>query len=104
MTFYLKKSQNLLSYSSMASSLTNVDDRDKQVLRDAISEELRAVTLYEQMANSTLNEEMKKIFLDIAEEERVHIGEFECLLRKIDNKQTTSIIQGFQEVEEKTQK
>ncbi len=40
--------------------------------------ELDAINLYEQMANMTENEKIKKILLDIAKEEKTHVGEISC--------------------------
>ena len=52
------------------------EDLDKQLLRIAIIAELDAINLYEQLATLTEDENLKAIFLDIAREEKTHVGEF----------------------------
>ena len=61
------------------------EDLDKEILRVGIIAELDAVSLYEQLAATTENENIKKILLDIAKEEKTHMGEFQTLLLKEDN-------------------
>ena len=51
-------------------------DLDKEILRAGIIAELDAVSLYEQMAAMTGNEIIKEVLLDIAREEKAHVGEF----------------------------
>jgi rubrerythrin len=86
-------------------NLQNVkkEDLDKQILRVGAIAELDAVNLYEQMAAMTENENIKKVLLDIAKEEKTHIGEFEYLLSKIDQEQVGESEKGKQEVEEMMQ-
>jgi rubrerythrin len=55
-------------------------DLDNEILRVAIIAELDAVNLYEQMAALTENKKLKTILLDIAKEEKTHVGEFQALL------------------------
>ena len=55
------------------------EDLDKEILRLGMIAELDAVSLYEQMAAMTENENIKKILLDIAKEEKTHVGEFQTL-------------------------
>lgn len=77
--------------------------RDKllmELLRTAIIAELDAVNLYEQMAESIDDETVKKVLLDIAEEEKVHVGEFQALLLRIDKEQVEALEKGKEEVEE----
>lgn len=74
---------------------------DKIILRQAIIAELDAVSLYEQMANSATSEKVKEILLDVAKEERVHIGEFEALLDEMDDEHEESVQEGKKEVKEK---
>jgi len=56
------------------------EDLDKEILRLGMIAELDAVSLYEQLAALTEDEAIKKILLDIAKEEKTHIGEFQALL------------------------
>lgn len=73
-----------------------------EALRLAISAELDAISLYEQMAKFSQDENCKKIFLDVAREEKTHVGEFTALLLSMDSEQVTELKDGFKEVEEKT--
>ena len=75
------------------------DMRDNELLRTAISAELDAINLYEQMASTTTNADLKETFLDIAKEEKVHVGEFETLLKQYDSEHEEAMIQGRNEVE-----
>lgn len=77
------------------------EDIDKEILRVGIIAEYDAVSLYEQMASITESEDMKKILLDIAKEEKTHVGEFQALLLKIDKEQAEELKKGADEVEEK---
>ncbi|MEM4156664.1 MAG: ferritin family protein, partial [Archaeoglobaceae archaeon] len=45
-----------------------------EAIRLAISAELDAINLYEQMAKFSLDENCRKIFLDVAREEKAHVG------------------------------
>ncbi|MEM2926738.1 MAG: ferritin family protein [Candidatus Bathyarchaeia archaeon] len=75
---------------------------DLGLLRVGIIAELDAISLYEQLAASTDNNDLKKVFLDIAKEEKTHFGEFQALLLKIDREQVEEIEKGRREVEELT--
>ena len=46
------------------------EDLDKQILRVGIIAELDAVSLYEQIAAMTQNENIKKVLFDIAKEKK----------------------------------
>lgn len=78
------------------------EDLDKEILRAGIIAELDAVSLYEQMAAMTENENIKKILLDIAKEEKTHVGEFQTLLLKEDLEQKKELEEGKKEIEELT--
>ena len=58
--------------------------KEHQMLRLGIIAEADAVNLYETMASNTSHPLLKKLFLDVAKEEKVHIGEFEEVLESID--------------------
>jgi len=75
------------------------EDLDKEILRVGIIAELDAVSLYEQLAAITENETIKKVLLDIAKEEKTHMGEFQTLLLKEDTEQTKELEEGKKEVE-----
>ncbi len=70
-----------------------------QMLRKAIISEYDAINLYEQFANNTT--ELKEFFLDLAREEKVHVGELETLLKEYDETHKEDIEKGKEEVEEK---
>ncbi|MFZ8831416.1 MAG: ferritin family protein [Thermodesulfobacteriaceae bacterium] len=76
------------------------EDLDKQILRLAIIAELDAINLYEQLANMTEDENIRTILLDVAREEKTHVGEFMALLLKLDEEQAEELEAGKEEVEE----
>ena len=76
------------------------EDLDKQILRTAILAELDAINLYEQMANLTDNKNLKMVLLDVAKEEKEHVGEFQYLLLKHDPQQQKELEEGKEEVKE----
>ena len=73
---------------------------DREILRVAVIAELDAISLYEQLAAATNNEGIKKILLDVAKEEKTHVGEFQTLLLKEDKEQVQELEKGKNEVEE----
>ncbi|TET19164.1 rubrerythrin [Candidatus Bathyarchaeota archaeon] len=73
---------------------------DREILRVAVIAELDAISLYEQLAAATDNEGIKKILLDVAKEEKTHVGEFHTLLLKEDKEQVEELEKGKEEVEE----
>ena len=78
------------------------EDVNKEILRVGIIAEYDAISLYEQMAGMTDNVNIKKILLDIAKEEKTHVGEFQTLLLNEDSEQLQELESGKKEVEEKT--
>lgn len=80
------------------------EEVNKEILRAGMIAELDAVSLYEQMAAMTDNADIKTILLDIAKEEKTHVGEFEALLLRLDKEQEKETANGRKEVEEKTGK
>jgi rubrerythrin len=75
-------------------------DMDKEILRAGIIAELDAINLYEQMAAMAKGNEIKKILLDIAKEEKTHVGEFLTLLLGKDREQGVELEKGKEEIEE----
>ena len=73
---------------------------NKEILRVGIIAELDAINLYEQMAALTENKNIKKILLDIAKEEKTHVGEFQTLLLMEDKEQEKELEEGKKEVKE----
>lgn len=73
---------------------------DMEILRVGIIAELDAVNLYEQMAAVAQDENIKKMLLDIAKEEKTHVGEFQTLLLNRDKEQVNELEKGREEVKE----
>jgi rubrerythrin len=81
---------------------TTVKDRKeamRQALRLAMQAELDAVSTYEQLA-AISDGVVKKAFLDIAKEEKTHVGEFEALLLQLDKEQADELKKGAEEIAE----
>ncbi len=76
------------------------EDLEKQILRIAIIAELDAINLYEQLASLTEDENLKAVFLDIAREEKTHVGEFLTMLLRKDEEQEEELAAGEEEIEE----
>ncbi len=77
---------------------------EKEILRAAIIAELDAVNLYEQMAARSKNNLIKAALLDVAREEKTHVGEFQTLLLKLDTEQVNELEHGKREIEELSNK
>jgi rubrerythrin len=77
-------------------------DVNKEILRAGMIAELDAVSLYEQLAAMTDDEGIRKVLMDIAKEEKTHMGEFQALLLKLDKEQLSGLEAGRKEVEELT--
>ncbi|HII79789.1 MAG TPA: rubrerythrin [Methanosarcina sp.] len=75
-------------------------DIDKEILRAGIIAELDAVNLYEQMAALAKNADIRAVLMDVAKEEKTHIGEFQALLLRFDAQQKEELEAGAKEVEE----
>jgi len=76
------------------------EEIDKEVLRIGIIAELDAINLYEQLAAMTEDPLIKKLLLDIAKEEKTHVGEFLAVLLRKDEEQAKELEEGREEVEE----
>jgi len=71
----------------------------KQIIELA-QKEGDVINLYEQMANMTRNKNIRKLLLDVAREEKTHVGEFQALLLIEDKEQGKELEEGKEEVEE----
>ncbi len=82
--------------------LSNVPagDVDKEILRLGIIAELDAINLYEQLAAKAEDENIKKVLMDVASEEKEHVGEFQTLLLDLDPEQVELMEEGAEEVRE----
>ena len=76
------------------------ENLDKEILRAGIIAEFDAINLYEQMAALAENPLIKKVLLDIAKEEKAHVGEFEALLLSADAEHAKELEEGKKEIEE----
>ncbi|MFN3568112.1 MAG: ferritin family protein [Caldimicrobium sp.] len=89
-------------FSKVPFDLSSLEEADleKQLLRIAISAELDAINLYEQLAALAEDENLKVLFYEIAREEKTHVGEFLSLLLEKDEEQAVELEEGRREVEE----
>jgi len=71
-----------------------------RAVRYSIAAEYEAIQLYMQLAESTDNELAKKVLKDIADEERVHAGEFLRVLNELAPEEKDFYKEGAEEVEE----
>ncbi len=76
------------------------EDIDKEIIRAGLIAELDAINLYEEMAAHAKKDIVKKVLLDIAKEEKEHVGEFQTLLLMFDKEQVEELKEGKEEVEE----
>ncbi len=76
------------------------EEIEREILRIGLIAELDAINLYEQLATLSKNEIIKRVFLDIAKEEKTHVGEFQALLLELDKEQVREMEKGKEEVEE----
>jgi rubrerythrin len=79
-------------------------DLNKEILRAAIIAELDAINFYEQMAALTTDKDIKNVLLDIAREEKTHVGEFQTLLLRLDAEQVKEMDHAKKEIKELTGK
>lgn len=88
--------------SKMPIDLEKIDKEviDKEILRAGMIAELDAINIYEQMAAFAKDANIKKILLDIAREEKTHLGEFQRLLLNRDKEQVEELEKGKEEVKE----
>jgi len=75
-----------------------------RAIRFTVATEFEATQLYMQLAGSTDNKLAVKVLKEIADEERVHVGEFLRLLRELAPDEEKFYAQGAKEVEEKIEK
>jgi rubrerythrin len=92
--------------STIPIDLSEIDKKnvDREILRASIIAELDAINLYEQMASMTKSDDIKANLLDVAKEEKTHVGEFQALLLQIDSEQADELEHGKREVEELAEK
>ena len=71
-----------------------------RAVRYMVAAEYEAVQLYMQLAESTESELARTVLVDIADEERVHAGEFLRLLKELAPDEEKFYQEGYGEVEE----
>ena len=87
-------------FSGLANSRKLTDEELVRAIRFMVAAEYEATQLYSQLAESIDNKLAVKVLEDIANEERVHIGEFLRLLRELAPDEEEFYSQGAIEVEE----
>jgi len=75
-----------------------------RAIRFMVSAEYEAIQLYMQLAESTDNKLAQEVLKDIADEERVHAGEFLRLLKELAPDEEKFYSEGYKEVEEEIKK
>jgi len=75
-----------------------------RAIRDAVVNEQLAVQQYEAIVDGTSNAKVKKVLQEIADEERVHIGELTALLKTILPDEEKHLEEGAKEVKEASTK
>jgi rubrerythrin len=75
-----------------------------RAIRFMIAAEYEAIQLYMQLAESTDNKLAQDVLKDIANEERVHAGEFLRLLKELAPEEEKFYKEGAKEVEEEIKK
>ena len=75
-----------------------------RAIRFMVAAEYEAVQLYTQLAESTDNKLAIEVLRDIADEERVHAGEFLRLLKELAPDEEGFYAEGAKEVEEEIEK
>lgn len=77
-------------------------DEVADALRLAIIAELDAINLYLQIARAIDIDSVRKVFEEIAREEKTHVGEFLALLKNLDPEQVEELKKGAEEVKQLT--
>jgi rubrerythrin len=95
---------NMMSEIPLNLSKVSKETLDKEICRAGMIAELDAISMYEQMAAMTENVSIKKMLLDIAKEEKTHLGEFQTLLLMEDKQQEKELEAGKKEVQDELKK
>ena len=88
------------SFSGLANDRKLTDAELIRAIRFMVAAEYEAVQLYVQLAESTDNKLAQSVLMDIADEEKVHAGEFLRLLMELDPDEESFYKKGAEEVEE----
>ena len=87
-------------FSGLAMDRKLTDAELIRAIRFMIAAEYEAIQLYIQLAESTDNKLAQEVLRDIADEEKVHAGEFMKLLYMLAPDEEEFYKEGFEEVEE----
>jgi len=91
-------------FSGLANDRKLKDEELIRAIRFMVAAEYEAIQLYMQLAESTDNKLAIKVLQEIADEERVHAGEFLRLLHEIAPDEEKFYAEGAEEVKEEIQK
>ena len=91
-------------FSRLANDRKLADKEYVRAIRFMVAAECEAIQLYMQLAESTDNKLAVEVLKDIADEERVHAGEFLRLLRQLAPDEEKFYAEGAKEVEEEIKK
>ena len=92
------------SFSGLAHDRKLTHEELIRAIRFMIAAEYEAVQMYMQLAESTDNKLAVEVLKDIADEERVHAGEFLRLLKQLAPDEEKFYDEGAEEVEEEIDK
>lgn len=91
-------------FSSLKSERKLTHEELVRAIRFMIAAEYEAVQLYMQLAESVDNKLAQEVLKDIADEERIHAGEFLRLLKELAPDEEKLYSEGAKEVEEEIEK
>ena len=91
-------------FSGLANDRKLTDEELIRAIRFMVAAEYEAIQLYKQLAESTDNKLAVGVLKDIADEERVHAGEFLRLLRELAPDEEKFYAKGAKEVEVEIEK
>jgi len=89
--------------SEIPKGFEKVENSDAELARIGLIAELDAINLYEQLAAKAKDKNLKKVFLDIAKEEKTHVGEFLEMLLRYDKEQAKELENAKKEIKELTE-
>ena len=91
-------------FSGLASDRKLTGTELVRAVRFMVAAEFEAIQMYMQLAESTDNRLAAEVLRDIADEERVHAGEFLRVLRELAPDEEEFYAEGAKEVEEEIEK
>lgn len=71
-----------------------------RAIRLSIIAEEDAIALYESLADASSDSDTAKLLQDVANEEKVHVGEFQKIVEKLDSEELELVEEGKEEAEE----